>query len=108
MKQEKGLKNTTIWFMVIVALIFDGVQVMFSWIGLGWLVIPVGYLLFTIWFWIHGLSFFTYKRWKSLAGSATGEFVTAGLLPGFAFVVAVAAFSSRIDGGGGDEKRKSA
>ena len=83
MPEHKGLKKTTIGLMCGVALFYDVLQILLSWIGIGWLIIPIFYLHFWLWFKIHGIKFFTMKRAKSLGIGAFLEFITAGIAPAF-------------------------
>ena len=96
MPQEPGLKSTTIGLMGGVALLFDTLQVLFSWIGMGILLIPLQYGVFILWFRMHGLSFLSLKRMPSLAGGAIIEAITAGIFPAFTAIVLRAALTSKL------------
>ena len=93
---KKGLKTTTIWLMVGVALLFDAVQILFSWFGGGWLLIPIQYGTFILWFKLQGISFLSMKRAPSLVIGGFVETLTAGIFPAFTAVVARVAFTSKI------------
>lgn len=67
--------------MVGVALFYDALQALLSWLGIGWLIIPVAYGHFWLWFRMHGLKFFSMKRAPSLGVGVLLEFVTAGIIP---------------------------
>ena len=96
MEQQKGLKTTTIWLMIGVAAFFDALQALLSWIFLGWLIIPVEYGTFWLWFKFNGISFFSMKRAPALGIGALIEIVTAGIFPAFTAVVARIALTSKI------------
>lgn len=94
--QPKGLKTATIWLMVSVALFFDALQIAFSWIGLGFLLIPIEYGTFWLWFKFNNVNFFSMKRAKTLGIGALVETATAGIFPAFTAVVARIALTSKI------------
>lgn len=82
--------------MIGVAAFFDALQAILSWIFLGWLIIPVEYGTFWLWFKFNGINFFSMKRAKTLGIGALIEIVTAGIFPAFTAVVARIAFTSKI------------
>jgi len=90
------LTSTTITLMVVVALFYDAVQVVLSWIGVGWLIMPVFYLHFWMWFRFHGMKFFTMKRAKGLGVGGIIEFLTAGIAPAFFINVLIIALDYKI------------
>lgn len=94
------LKTATIWLMISVALFYDVIQILFSWMGLGWLIMPIFYLHFWFWFKIHGVKFFTMKRAKGLGIGGLLEAATAGIIPGFTFNVFMIAMDNRLHGVG--------
>ena len=94
--QQKGLKSTTIGFMIGVAAFFDMLQILLSWILLGWLIIPIEYGTFWLWFKFNGISFFSMKRAPTLGIGALIETATAGIFPAFTAVVARIALTSKI------------
>ena len=85
--KEKSLKTTTVVFMIVVAFFYDVIQILLSWIGVGWLIMPVFYLHFYVWFKMHGVKFFTMKRAPYAGIGLLLETVTAGILPAFTFLV---------------------
>lgn len=95
-EQNKGLKSTTIWLMIGVALLFDVLQTALSYLFLGWLMIPVFYLTYWMWFKIHGVSFLTLKRAPTQAVGAFLEVISAGIIPAFTFIVVRVAITSKI------------
>jgi len=95
-QEKKGLKSTTIWLMTGVAFFFDCIQIAFGWIGLGFLMIPIEYGTFWLWFKFNGISFFSMKRAKTLGIGALIETATAGIFPAFTAVVARIALTSKI------------
>ena len=95
-QKQTGLKSATIWLMIGVALLFDALQIAFSWIGLGLLLIPIEYGTFWLWFKFNGINFFSMKRVKALGIGALFEIATAGIFPAFTAVVARIAFTSKI------------
>jgi len=79
-----------------VAFFFDMLQVAFSWFGLGFLLIPIEYGTFWLWFKFNSINFFSMKRAKTLGIGALIETVTAGIFPAFTAVVARIALTSKI------------
>ncbi len=67
--------------MVAVALFYDVLQILFSWLGLGWLIIPLAYGHFSLWFKMRGLKFFTVKRGWWFGIGIPLEAATAGIFP---------------------------
>ena len=65
-EQAKGLKTTTVWLMISVALFFDVLQIFLDFLLMGWLVTIFGSMTFWLWFKTHGYSFMKPKR---IAGS---------------------------------------
>src|SRR3989344_8869085 len=96
MPEKKGLNNTTIVFMIVVALFYDVLQWFLAFVFMGWLVIPVAYLTFLVWFQMHGVSFFTLKRTPSLGVGMFLEFISAGIIPSITFNVLRAALDYKV------------
>jgi len=94
--KQPQLSSATIVIMVVVALIFDGFQTLFSYIGLGWLIIPIAYGTFILWFKLLGLDFLTMKRSALLGVGAALEMLTAGIIPAMTFMVLRIALDYRI------------
>ncbi|KKQ83508.1 MAG: hypothetical protein UT07_C0003G0008 [Parcubacteria group bacterium GW2011_GWB1_38_8] len=86
-EEKKELSTTTITFMVLVALFYDTLQFVLSWIGVGWLIIPIAYLTFFIWFKMCGLNFLSLKRAPTLGIGGLLEIASAGIIPSFTFIV---------------------
>jgi len=82
--------------MIGVAAFFDALQILLSWILLGWLIIPIEYGTFMLWFKFNGISFLSMKRAPALGIGALLEILTAGIFPAFTAVVARVAFTSRL------------
>ena len=94
--QQQGLKSSTIGLMAGVALLYDVIQILLSWIGIGWLIIPIFYLHYWLWFGMHGVKFFTAKRARSLGIGALLEVFTAGIAPAFFVNVLTVALDAKI------------
>lgn len=67
-KKEKGLKTTTVWLMIGVAIFFDTLQVLLDFLLMGWLVTIFASLTFYVWFKGHGISFMRPKRFFAFGG----------------------------------------
>ncbi len=83
-----------------VALLYDAIQIIFVWMGIGWLIIPIFYIHFWMWFRMHGIKFFTKKRAKSFGIGAVLEILTAGIVPAFTFNVISVALDYKIKSAG--------
>lgn len=94
--EEKALSNTTIALMAATALFYDALQVVLAYVFAGWLVMPIFYLHFTVWFWMKGLKFFQMKRAPTVAIGSLLEFVTFGIIPSFTFIVLRVSLDYRI------------
>lgn len=81
--------------MISVALFYDAIQIVFSWLGVGWIIMPVFYLHFWMWFRTHGIKFFTTKRAKGMGFGGILEALTAGIIPAFTFNVLMAAMDHK-------------
>lgn len=89
--KEKGLKVTTVWFMIAVALFFDTLQILFDFILMGWLVTPIAGLTFWMWFKTHHISFMKPKR---IAGSLVTLLIDmVPILGWFAWTVSISIFA---------------
>ena len=84
---SKGLSSTTIAFMVGVALFYDVLQILLDLLAVGWIITPIAYLTFIVWFKIHRLSFLSLKRAPTLGVGALLEIFSAGLIPAITFTV---------------------
>lgn len=82
--------------MAIIGLFYDVLQTAFSWLGLGVLIIPIFYLHFWLWFRLRGVKFISMKRAPTLGIGALLEFLTAGIIPGFTFIVLRTALDYKI------------
>ena len=85
--EKKGLNNTTIALMVSVALFYDTLQVLLALIFIGWLIIPIAYLTFFVWFRMRGLKFLSLKRAPTLGIGVFLEFISVGIIPSITFSV---------------------
>lgn len=97
MSQNKGLKSSTIWLMTGVALLFDAIQAALSYLFLGWLMIPVFYMTYWMWFKMNGVKFLTLKRAPTQAIGGILEVISAGIIPAFTFIVARVALTSKME-----------
>lgn len=89
-EQEKGLKTTTVWLMITVALFFDALQILLDFLLMGWLVTIFGSMTFWLWFKLHGYSFMKPKR---IAGSLATMLIDAvPVLGWFAWTTAISIF----------------
>ena len=86
-EEKKGLSDTTRAIMVSVAFFFDCLQILLSFILMGWLIMPVAYLTFIVWFMFYKLSFLSLKRAPILGIGFLLEMLSAGILPTFTFTV---------------------
>lgn len=87
-KPAQQLESSTIWLMIGVALFYDAAQALLDLVGIGWLLVPVAYFHFWLWFKLHGISFFSAKRGATIGVGAALEVVTAGIMPAMTFTVA--------------------
>ncbi|MEK9171681.1 MAG: hypothetical protein AAB782_00375 [Patescibacteria group bacterium] len=95
-EEKKGLNNTTIALMVSVALFYDVLQILLSYILMGWFIIPIAYLTFFVWFRIHGLKFLSMKRAPTLGVGAFLEIISAGIIPSITFTVLRISLDSKL------------
>ena len=86
-EEQKELKNSTIALMASVALFYDVLQWLLAFIFMGWLVIPIAYLTFWMWFRTRGVKFFTLKRAPSMGVGVFLEILSAGIIPSITFNV---------------------
>jgi len=94
--EKKGLNNTTIALMASVALFYDTLQVLLALIFMGWLIIPIAYLTFFVWFRMRGLKFLSLKRAPTLGIGLFLEFISAGIIPSITFSVLRTALDYKI------------
>lgn len=96
-EKEKGLKSTTVVLMITVALFFDALQALLTFIFMGWLAGFFAGLTFYLWFRIHGISFMKPKRLATFGGTALIEFIPfLSVIPAWTFAVAYLALDSKI------------
>jgi len=93
---RKSLSNTTIALMTATALFYDALQALLSYIFMGWLIMPIFYLHFSVWFWMRGLKFFRMKRAPTMVVGSLLEFISAGIIPSFTFMVLRIALDYRV------------
>ena len=94
---EKGLKKTTVVLMIVVAIFFDVLQWLFTFIFMGWAVGIVAGFTFWLWFKFHGISFMQPKRFMAFAGSTLIEIIPfLSALPAWTLAVSYLAISSKI------------
>ena len=95
--KEKGLKVTTVWLMISVALFFDALQALLTLVFLGWLAGLFATLTFWLWFRMHGISFMKPKRLAVFGGSALIEVIPfLSILPAWTLAVGYLALSSKL------------
>lgn len=72
-KKKHKIDNIEGFLMVFVALLFDAPQIVFEWIGIGflinWLITVFAFLTFTTWFALKGVSIFRIRRLGVMLGS---------------------------------------
>ncbi len=91
--------------MIAVALFFDFLQFILSFIYLGWALGIVAGLTFYVWFKIHGISFMKPKRFLAFGGAALVEMIPIPFLadlPAWTAAVAYLALQSKIPIGIGE------
>jgi|SRR3989344_5618062 len=95
--KEKGLKATTVVLMIAVALFFDALQTLLTFIFMGWLVGIFAGLTFYLWFKLHGVSFMKPKRLATFGGTALIEVIPfLSVIPAWTFAVSYLALSSKL------------
>jgi|SRR3989344_9617789 len=95
--EKKGLDNTTIVFMICVALFYDALQVLLALIFMGWLVSIFALLTFYTWFKIRGLNFVRPKRAGLLGGGFIIELIPIiNILPAWTLAIVLLALDSKI------------
>jgi hypothetical protein len=95
-EDKKELDSTVIVFMTVVALFYDTLQWLLAFVFMGWLVIPIAYLNFWLWFRMRGLKFFSLKRAPTLGIGAFLEFISLGIIPSITFTVLRVALDYKI------------
>ena len=96
-KKENELKTTTVVLMIAVALFFDALQALLTFIFMGWLAGIFAGLTFYLWFKIHGISFMKPKRLATFGGTALIEIIPfLSVIPAWTFAVAYLALDSKI------------
>lgn len=95
--KESKLKNVTIALMVSVAIFYDSLQALLNLIFMGWLVTPVAFLTFWIWFQIKAVSFMTAQRITIVGGGTLVEMIPMlDTLPAWTAAVALMAINVRM------------
>lgn len=94
--EKKGLSGTTITLMVSTALLFDVLQILLAFILLGWLIIPVAYLTFWLWFKMQGINFFSFRRAPTLGIGFFLEFISVGIIPSITYTVLRISLDSKL------------
>ena len=96
-KKEKGLKTNTVVFMIAVALFFDALQILLTFIFMGWLANIFAGLTFYLWFKLHGISFMKPKRMMAFGGANLVELVPfLSIIPAWTVAVSYLALESKI------------
>ncbi len=101
MNEERGLSNATIFFMIVVALFFDAIQIVIQLAIVAGQIISevlnvVVFLIFFLWFMIHGIRFLKPKRLLAFGGGFLVEAMTLGILPVWTISVAITALDARV------------
>jgi len=95
--KEKGLTDTTMVFMIVVAIFFDVLQWALAFILMGWLAGIFAGLTFYIWFRSKGISFMKPKRLMTFGGTALIEAIPLlSSIPAWTFAVSYLTISSKI------------
>ncbi len=98
-KKERELSAVTITFMIAVTFFFDVLQVLLSFIYLGWVVGIFAGLTFFTWFMSYRISFMRPKRFMAMGGASLIEMLPIpflAALPGWTIAVAYLALSKKI------------
>jgi|SRR3989338_5247776 len=96
-KKERGLNNTTIVLMGVVALFFDALGALFTPIAMYWLVSIFYLLTFFLWFAMHGITFWKPKRFLTMGGSFIVELIPIiSILPAMTAAVLIVALDSKL------------
>ena len=98
-EEKKGLDNTTIALMIIVAFFYDALQMLLAFIFLGWVVGIFAGLTFYIWFKIHGLNFMKPKRFLTFGIASIIEMfpiIPLSALPAWTLAIVILALDSKI------------
>jgi hypothetical protein len=98
-KKEEGLKVHTVVFMIAVAAFFDVLQLLLSFVYLGWAAGIIAGLTFYLWFKFHGISFMRPKRFMAMGGASMVEMIPIPFLaafPGWTIAVSYLALSKKI------------
>lgn len=96
-KQEGGLGNSTIIFMMTVAIFFDVMQWLLAFILMDWLVSIFAYLTFFLWFKIKGISFMKPRRLLVAGTSFILEIIPfVAALPALTGAVVITALDAKI------------
>jgi glycopeptide antibiotics resistance protein len=97
MQEKKGLNNTTIVLMICVAIFFDVLQALLTFIFMGWVVGIFAFLTFYLWFKLRGLSFMKPKRLLTFGGASLIEIIPfLSALPAWTAAIIVLALDSKI------------
>ena len=97
MPEKKGLSNTTIVLMIVVALFFDALQALLTFIFMGWAVGIFAGLTFYVWFKMHGLNFATPKRAATFGAGFIIEIIPfLSALPAWTLAIIILALDSKL------------
>ena len=96
-KKDKGLKDHTIVFMVVVALFYDVLGALLEPVAMYWLVSIFYFLTFLLWFGLHGINFWKPKRVLAMMTSFFIELIPIiSILPAMTLAVLVVALDTKI------------
>lgn len=97
--KEKGLKSHTVALMIATALFFDVLQILLSFIFMGWLAGIFAGLTFYLWFKFHGITFMKPKRLLTFGSASLVEMIPIpflAALPIWTGAVSYLALSSKL------------
>jgi len=95
--KERGLKTSTIVFMIVVAVFFDLLQWALVFIFMGWLAGIFAGLTFYVWFKTYGISFMKPKKALAMGGGFIIEMLPViSSLPAWTAAVTVITLDSKL------------
>jgi ABC-type microcin C transport system permease subunit YejB len=98
-EEKKGLNNQTIVFMIVVAIFFDVLQALLTFVFMGWLVGIFAGLTFYLWFRLRGMSFMKPKRFLTFGAASIIEMfplLPLSALPAWTGAIVFLALDSKI------------
>lgn len=96
-EKKPRFKNTTIVFMVVVAIFFDVLQWLLAFIFMGWMVSIFAVLTFYLWFRLNGVKFVSPKRIGTLFGGFFIEIIPIlNVLPAWTAAVTIISLDAKV------------